>query len=297
MANSNGWGDGAANNAIGWGQGANNAIGWGDVQANSWAGLTDISGAPTTDADAQAFITAAAITDSTQQAAINTLVTDLKGYNIWTKMKALYPFVGGTNAKHTWNLKNTAQFQISWGGGVTSSANGITGSVNGFGNTGLIPSTSLTNNSLNVTVYSRTNNVANSTEIGCSTTSFLPIIGLGLRGLADTIIFDCYDFSAHRLTPLNLDSRGFFHGNILTSTNQKVYKNGVSIGSNTTAQTQTQPTTQPIYILARNDSGTAANYSARNLAFASIGDGLTDTEAANFYTAVQAFQTTLGRQI
>jgi hypothetical protein len=24
MANSNGWGDGAANNAIGWGQGANN---------------------------------------------------------------------------------------------------------------------------------------------------------------------------------------------------------------------------------------------------------------------------------
>ena len=25
MANSNGWGDGSANNAIGWGQGANNA--------------------------------------------------------------------------------------------------------------------------------------------------------------------------------------------------------------------------------------------------------------------------------
>ncbi len=47
MANSNGWGDGAANNAIGWGQGANNAIGWGDIHADSWAGLTDISGAPT----------------------------------------------------------------------------------------------------------------------------------------------------------------------------------------------------------------------------------------------------------
>jgi hypothetical protein len=44
MANSNGWGDGSANNAIGWGQGANNAIGWGDVQADSWAGLTDVVG-------------------------------------------------------------------------------------------------------------------------------------------------------------------------------------------------------------------------------------------------------------
>jgi hypothetical protein len=46
MANSNGWGDGAANNAIGWGQGANNAIGWGDIHADSWAGLTDIVGTP-----------------------------------------------------------------------------------------------------------------------------------------------------------------------------------------------------------------------------------------------------------
>jgi hypothetical protein len=28
-----------------------------------------------------------------------------------------------------------------------------------------------------------------------------------------------------------------------------------------------------------------------------LGDGLTDTEAANFYTAVQTYQTTLGRNV
>jgi len=44
MANSNGWGDGAANNTIGWGQGATNAIGWGSVYAVSDAGRTDIIG-------------------------------------------------------------------------------------------------------------------------------------------------------------------------------------------------------------------------------------------------------------
>jgi hypothetical protein len=48
MANSNGWGDGAANNAIGWGQGANNTIGWGDIHAKSYAGLTDIVGVQAT---------------------------------------------------------------------------------------------------------------------------------------------------------------------------------------------------------------------------------------------------------
>ena len=48
MANSNGWGDGAANNTIGWGQGANNVIGWGSVYAVSSAGRTDIIGATAT---------------------------------------------------------------------------------------------------------------------------------------------------------------------------------------------------------------------------------------------------------
>jgi len=48
MANSNGWGDGAANNTIGWGKGATNAIGWGSVYAVSSAGRTDIIGASAT---------------------------------------------------------------------------------------------------------------------------------------------------------------------------------------------------------------------------------------------------------
>ena len=48
MANSNGWGDGAANNTIGWGQGATNAIGWGAIYAVSDAGRTDIIGVTAT---------------------------------------------------------------------------------------------------------------------------------------------------------------------------------------------------------------------------------------------------------
>ncbi len=46
MANSNGWGDGASNNNIGWGQGAINNIGWGKSHLLSYAGLTDIVGSP-----------------------------------------------------------------------------------------------------------------------------------------------------------------------------------------------------------------------------------------------------------
>jgi hypothetical protein len=257
---------------------------------------------PSVDPDAQAFITAAAITDPTQQAAINTLVVDLKGYSIWTKMKALYPFVGGTASTHKFNLKDPrdldAAFRLRFFGDVTHSSNGVKGGgVNGYANTYLIPSTSLTNNSLNVSVYSRNAGQSNSTEIGCSTSGFLPIIGLTARNIFDNTQFDGYDFSAHRITASETDGRGLFLGSITSSTSQKLYKNGVLKTTQTAAQTQTQPTVQPIYILARNDSGSPSGYSSRNLAFSSIGDGLTDTEAANFYTAVQTFQTTIGRSI
>ena len=112
------------------------------------------------DPDAQAFITAAAITDPTQQAAINTLVVDLKGYSIWTKMKALYPFVGGDATKHSFNLKNPAQFQINWSGGVTHSSNGVLfGGVNGYGNTNYNLSINSTANNISAGTYSRTNSV------------------------------------------------------------------------------------------------------------------------------------------
>ena len=89
MANSNGWGDGAANNTIGWGQGANNAIGWGDSHLKSWAGLTDIAGF---DSSAISYFNSTGITGTTQQDAIDNLVRGLKDDGIWTKMKAIYPF-------------------------------------------------------------------------------------------------------------------------------------------------------------------------------------------------------------
>ena len=83
------------------------------------------------DTDAQAFITAAGITDSTQQNAINQLVLDLKSYSLWTKMSAIYPFVGGTSTTHKFNLKDPRDldvaYRLAFFGGWTHNANGITG--------------------------------------------------------------------------------------------------------------------------------------------------------------------------
>jgi hypothetical protein len=294
MANTNGWGDGAANNTIGWGQGANNTIGWGDIHADSWAGLTDISGLPTTDPDAQAFITAAAITDPTQQAAINTLVVDLKGYNVWTKMKALYPFIGGTATSHSFNLLNTAQYQISWNGGITHSSNGVQfGGVNGYGDTGLNAASVLSQDSTHLSFYSRTDVIANSVEMG---------INASARQLYLLYRYGSSAFKAMNRTQaaagsLYTPTNGLLIANRPSSTTEKYYHKGTLVDTITVSSTGT--ISANVFIGGYNNLAvpTSREYSSKQSAFASIGDGLTDTEAANFYTAVQAFQTTLGRSI
>lgn len=146
MANSNGWGDGAANNAIGWGQGANNTIGWGKSHSLSNAGLTDIVGFAT-DTDANSFLSAAAITSATQQAAIDNLVKGLKTDGIWTKMKAIYPFATDNRnlSSYTEDYSNNA----NWGRAVvTTTANTI---ISPNGN--LNASTATTTTNINNAIY------------------------------------------------------------------------------------------------------------------------------------------------
>ena len=103
-------------------------------------------GTPPIDPEAQAFITAASISDSTQQEAINMLVGDLKFFSIWDKMKAIYPMIGGNSTAHSYNLRNVAQYQLSFVGGWTHSATGAQpNGVNAYADTGLNISTQYTN--------------------------------------------------------------------------------------------------------------------------------------------------------
>jgi hypothetical protein len=297
MANSNGWGDGASNNDIGWGQGADNAIGWGSIYANSWAGATDIVGTPAVDPDAQAFITAASITDPTQQSAINTLVTDLKGYGVWTKMKALYPFVGGTASAHKFNLKDPrdldAAFRLVFNGGWTHSSTGATpNGTNGYADSKLIPSTSLSLNSTHLSVYSRTNSNTNAFDIGVN--NFPNYSGIVPRWSDNNYAVYINDPSGVLIS--NLDSRGFYLGNRQNSNDLDSWKNSTKQVNGTTVSGALP--IFPIYIGAWNQQNAFPNYySNKELAFASIGDGLTDTEATNLYSRVQTFNTALNRNV
>ena len=245
------------------------------------------------DPDAQAFITAAGITDPTQQSAINQLVVDLKGHSIWTKFKAIYPIVGGTASTHKWNLKDPrdldAAFRLTFSTGWTHSANGmLPNGTSAYADTNLNDNTILNLNSVHISYYSRTNENITAIEIGAGLFD-----GLFIEARTSGTSYYRVHSSA-LLSHSDTDSRAFYLANRTASNLMNAWKNGVKVVTGTGASTLKQ--NYNIYIGALNIG--AANYpTGKQCAFASIGDGLTDSEAANFYTAVQAYQTTLSRQV
>ena len=287
----------------------------GSTQVNRvYIGSTLIWSYSAFDPDAQLFITNAGITNTTQQSAINTLVTNLKGYNLWTKMKAIYPFVGGTATTHKFNLKNPldtdAAFRLAFIGGWLHSANGIQGNsfqcyVNTYFNPAVIFGEFTY--SEHFSYYSRT--IVPNTDgllyddFGIPTymsegplTTIVTDFGLGpgvniwtKRSTSGTEII-C------NLTNAGLNTQGLFTTSKVNQNLLVLYKNSTSLGSNT--DTEYTYTLNDIIRLGEDNLATStALIPKKQYAFATIGTGLTSTDTANLYTAIQAFQTTLGRQV
>jgi hypothetical protein len=291
------WGLGVINNVINWGRGAfNNLISWGIVQKTSPAGDTEIYGLRQ-DTDVTAFLSVTGITDATITSALDTLATDLKSYGIWTKMKAIYPFVGGTATTHKFNLKDArdadAAFRLSFFGGITHSSNGVQGNgTNGYANTFISPASQLSLNSTSVSLYSRTDSTYGQGDFGVKQFSPVQTFFSGYLKFNDGKQLYLLNADApYSTTATTNTSLGLFTFNRPSSTTQNLYKNGAQI--HTATKNVASLPLNNLYLLGLN----SGEYSNKQFAFASIGDGLTPSEASNLYLAVQKFQTTLSRQV
>ena len=239
-----------------------------------------------------AWIAATGETDLTILGALNTLETDLTTYGLTAKMKALYPMVGGTAGKHSYNFMNTAAYQITWNGGLTHSSNGVLpNGTNGWGNLNFplyaIGGTGVTPQDNHISFYSRTNNTGGD-DVVLSTNSS-NTLGLIVKYTPNS---NAYYQNNGFINVANSDARGFYCGKGVGTT-VKLFRNGSSIVTGTVSSTSYTGSFMQNIGLFGNQNGWGTN----QCALASIGLGLSDTEAANFYTAVQAFQTTLSRQV
>lgn len=242
---------------------------------------------------AAAFLVAAGITDPTITSAINTLVNDLVGYGIWNKMLAIYPFVGGTAATHKLNLKDPADtdaaFRLAFSGGLTHNANGVTGnSVNGTANTFFNPTIQgVSLSSFGMGVYSRTDSQEDKVDInaggGASAITFALRGNFGIA--ANTIIHRIFSGVGTLTSAGATSSLGYY-------SQHRIVLPSINVNQNTILTTKSQAAQNigNLNIVIINNSG-------RNYAFAYLSEGLSTIEDGNLRTAVQAFQTTLGRQV
>ena len=249
------------------------------------------------DPDAQAFFTrvinAGGALSDTEKLAIDTLVKQMKLDGIWTAMKAVYPMVGASAAACAQNLKSSS-FTGTFNGGWTFASTGVKpNGTSAFINTGLIPSVELTTNNTHLSFYSRTQNTTLSgVDMGCFSSGGTVNFALtAYYGSLSTGLSVQYGYPSYTAIGYGGSTQGFFVGSRINTTSNKLFRNTTILGTNTSSNSSLPTTTLNI------GSNTASEFQNRECAFASCGDGLTDTQESNFYTAVQAFQTTLSRQV
>jgi hypothetical protein len=252
------------------------------------------------DLNAAEFFNATQILTPIQKQAVNELVVDLKGYGIWSKMKAVYPFVGGTANTHKFNLKDSrdldAAFRLEFVGGFTHSNNGVlSNGIDAYADSKFIPSTHLQNiYSVNIGCYIKQANIGSSL-MGGQTDSGNRMRFNVVTGTMEGCLYSANVIRNFLPSVSVTTSLGFACIGRTNTTDMFGYIGGIFYLGSSGAATGTS--TVSTYIFAENNNGTPSRYSNTLLNFAYISDGLSQQEATVLDTVVQRFQTTLGRQV
>ena len=172
--------------------------------------------------------------------------------------------------------------------------------VSAYSDTKLNTKNILTPNNLSIGFYTNTNRAAAASRNSYGNADnggYTPITQFYLRTSSDQLVSDLGDYNYGRVSGANTTTSGMYINTRTASNSMKVFKNGSLFGSST----QNNPTnTLPncnLPIGAFSLSGAMSGYESINYQFFYVSDGLTDAEALAFYTAVQKYQTTLGRQV
>lgn len=267
------------------------------VNAAATVSATLTSSSPV-DADATAFFlrvtTAGGSLTSTEQSAVDTLVKSLKSNGIWSSLLAIYPFVGGGQANPAaacaQNLKS-ASHTITFNGAMTFSSNGITGNgTNAYGNENFLPSSLASLDSASFGFY-------NGVAVNETKQTMGSRFGTNFFSMAHKFSgITYYGVNGGQAASTDTTSGlGLYVASRLNSTTTKLYINGTINSTHNIISTLTPGFSTSI--LSINNGGANTEFSAKNCRFRFIGNGLTDADVTALTSAIQTFQSNLGRAV
>jgi hypothetical protein len=230
--------------------------------------------------------------------ATNTLVLNLKAANIWNSLLCIYPMIGASAASCAQNLKS-ASYTGSFVGGWTFSSTGAKpDGTSGYMQTNFNFFTETANYNNHVSMYSRTqNSTVSGFNLGCQLNLGGSEIGLfqyyaAVSQKGGTL----YEYPTTSPLINNTNTLGY---QIVSRTNisdARLYFNNSLLATNSTTSTFTQPN-KSVILAAMSRPTVVQEFTPHENSFTTFGDGLNGTQASSLYTLVQAFQTTLSRQV
>ena len=224
--------------------------------------------------------------DAARKALIDALIVSLKTAGVWAKLDALYVMAAADSqaARRNWiadQFNLTAASSPTFtadrgyqGDGATSS---LTTAFNPTSAAGLY-----VQNSANAGFWSLTNSAADTFDMGVAGT-----LAINPRTSGGVLRGQVNDGTAG-----NFDAQATSIGHtLITRTAAGVrtfYKNGAAAGGGTTASTAVPNAVVPLLRLG------SSGYSARQLAAAHLGSGLSAQNASDLYTALNTYLTAVG---
>jgi len=232
---------------------------------------------------------------STVSAATITLFTSLVSNNLWDKMIAFYPMLGGNSSGCKFNGRNPVDtdggYRLVFNGGWTYNASGATSNgTNAYANTFLSASTITPLQSQHLSIYLGNNSAPAGTGRTYAGAGVGNFFGIGQDGTP----YWYYGVSDAGNTFASTPNT---QGNITIAANatttSALYKNGSGIA--TAINGNGQSVSAATYLGALNNNGTTQQYYANQYRFATIGYGLSAAQVSTLSTIINTFQTSLTR--
>jgi len=249
----------------------------------------------TVDPDAQAFSTAAGLTNAAQQEAVNELVIALKISNVWPRLRALYPMVGGTARAHALNLCDPRDaddaFRLVFVGNPRHDALGVRwDGATQYADTHFVP-TQLPLNSCHLAYYATTTSSFDPSRVDIGAITANTSLSLLCNFNGGNEQFEAAGSYCAGRVPTAL---GLSLGSRSDGPTVATYRDGRALPLVQQYLQSNSPYPAVPVLLARRQDG---YYSDRACGLASIGEGLSPAEAQAYAAAVADFQQALGRAV
>ena len=227
--------------------------------------------------------------------AYSDLIAGLVRDGIWSNLDALYIFVTDTEEHAKINLKSSS-FGITETTTVNFTANAGSTNSNGYFDTGFTPSTAngrFALDACSIGTYQTNSYTTGETRAhiaGADATNSIGLYHKHGNGLTTVAL----NSGTYYTSGAQADNQGMFIATRPASNSFKCYKNGSEIITGTGSGAAL--VTQPLYIFANNNNGSAIHSLTSNytLGAAFIGGALTPTDAANLTTRINTYMTVFG---